>query len=234
MTREVLPERLDALPPDDPLALGSRRDLARINSLMGNARLIARLLEPEGPSPSTPLPSEGEGRRILEIGAGDGAFMLRVARRLGAGHAVLLDRQDAPSPATVAGFERLGWTVEAVREDVFDLLSRVDLQPFDAIVANLFLHHFEDDRLRWLLCLVAENTGLFVACEPERSAAGLLGCRLMPLIGCNEVTLHDARVSVRAGFRGREMSALWPSGGWELTERAARPFSHLFRAERRP
>jgi len=54
----------------------------------------------------------------------------------------------------------------------------------------------------------------------------------MGLMGCNAVTRHDARVSVRAGFRDDELSRLWPSGGWTLEERGAPPFSHLFVARR--
>jgi len=43
---------LDALPPDDPGAMASRRDLERINLLMGNADILARLLQ----SSSDPQP----------------------------------------------------------------------------------------------------------------------------------------------------------------------------------
>jgi hypothetical protein len=39
---------------------------------------------------------------------------------------------------------------------------------------------------------------------------------------------------VQAGFTGRELSALWPkSGQWELLERRAGLFSHLFIARRK-
>jgi hypothetical protein len=49
------------------------------------------------------------------------------------------------------------------------------------------------------------------------------------------VTRHDAVLSVRAGFAGRELSALWPSAdGWKLEERRAGLFSHLFVAHRAP
>jgi hypothetical protein len=35
-------------------------------------------------------------------------------------------------------------------------------------------------------------------------------------------------VSVRAGFAGKELSAAWPAGAWQLEERVAWPFTHLF------
>ncbi len=51
--------------------------------------------------------------------------------------------------------------------------------------------------------------------------------RLLPLIGCNRVTRHDAAVSVQAGFTGAELTALWPAG-WRITESAAGLFTHSF------
>jgi hypothetical protein len=220
--RRVEPEWLDELPTQDPRAQRSRRDLARVNALMANARLVGREL------PAT-------ARRIAEIGAGDGTFALRLARCLPsrAGSSVaLLDRQAITSPATCAAFARLGWEAEEVQADVFDWLRDPATRGFDAIVANLFLHHFECARLRELLALAARKAPLFVACEPRRSALALAGSRLLGFVGCNDVTRHDAVVSVRAGFRDGELAALWPAEGWHVSERGRGLFSHVFTARR--
>jgi hypothetical protein len=54
------------------------------------------------------------------------------------------------------------------------------------------------------------------------------------MLGCNAVTCHDATVSVRAGFSGRDLSVLWPpSADWELSESRAGLFSHLLVARRK-
>jgi hypothetical protein len=54
------------------------------------------------------------------------------------------------------------------------------------------------------------------------------------MIGCNSVTQHDAPISVRAGFSGDELSALWPDKqNWWLTEQRVGAFSHLFIARRK-
>jgi len=225
MLRSLEPEWLDTLPPDDPRAQHSRRDLRRINGLMGSAAFVARELVRGS--------ADGPPRTIAEIGAGDGTLMLRVARRLAAPsgqvRAILVDRQPAVSPRTLAALGALGWRAEATTADVFDWLAAPGGGPFDAIVANLFLHHFEAAPLAALLALAARRTRQFIACEPRRSRIALAGSHLLGLIGCNDVSRHDAVVSVRAGFHGRELSALWPvAGGWVLRERAYGPFGHAF------
>ena len=42
MCRVVEPELLDDLPPADPLAVGSRADLRRLNSIMGHDDVLSR------------------------------------------------------------------------------------------------------------------------------------------------------------------------------------------------
>jgi hypothetical protein len=201
--RVVEPEWLDELPAADPRAARSRRDLVRINALMGNARMVARALERSGAVES-----------IAEIGAGDGAFMRALLTRVGSRprEIHLVDKHAG------AGI---------VAMDVFDWLSTGP--QVDAIVANLFLHHFELPALARMLSLIAQRTRVFVACEPRRSSFALTGARLLGLVGCNDVSRHDAVVSVRAGFAGKEITALWPKGaGWSCEERACGLFSHLF------
>jgi hypothetical protein len=190
-------EWLDSLPASDPRAEHARRDLRRVNTLMGNARHIAAALRPHW----------REGMRIADLGAGDGSLMLAVQQRLpGEVNAIPVDKADGL--------------------DVLDYLR----QPgkLDAIVCNLFLHHLDADVLSDVLALAAERAPLFVACEPRRARIALQASRMLWVLGCNEVTRHDAVASVRAGFTGKELSAAWPPGDWELEERVAWPFTHLF------
>lgn len=176
--------------------------------------------------------------RILELGAGDGTLALRIARRLAAHwHEVeltLLDRQALTGDATGTAFARLGWTLRPLTVDVLEWARASTQQQlsgrWDLILANLFLHHFEEDGLRELFAAVAARCDVFIACEPRRSLPALAGTRLLPALGVSADTLHDATVSVRAGFRGHELSPLWPvsTTHWRLEERRAGPFSHLF------
>ncbi|MPZ54907.1 MAG: methyltransferase domain-containing protein [Rhizobiales bacterium] len=229
LTRRLEPELLDELPAHDPRARRARRDLARINSLFGLSRVMARLLEQHAQSKFP--------RTWLELGAGDGTFTLSVARRLAPRwpnvHVMLLDQQNIVSDETRRGFVALGWTVETITEDVFAFLSRAHTTPIDVITANLFIHHFPDERLAWLLERAAHLSNLFVACEPQRSRFAVRLTRLSWTIGCGEVFVHDAIVSLRAGFTGKELSGLWPrQDAWRLEENEHGLVTHCFAAVR--
>jgi hypothetical protein len=229
--RIVESEWLDHLAPLDPRARRSRRDLQRLNALMRNAPIVARAL--------SRVHHERMPGTVVELGAGDGAWMAQLAgtlrRRGGSVRAVLLDRQESVEPAALSRLAALGWRAEAITADAFDWLAHGGERDLDVVVVNLFLHHFERAALAALLALVARRARTFVACEPRRSALPLAMSRMVGLIGCNDVTRHDAVASVRAGFRGRELSALWPSrAGWHLEERSRGLFSHVFVAAREP
>jgi hypothetical protein len=232
MHRVVEPELLDDLPPADLRAVGSRADLRRLNFIMGHAGILSqasRLHLNQALVRARPL-------RVVELGAGDGTLMLRLAHRWSAlgvtAHVILLDRQSLVSTETRRAFTALRWSVESVATDVFTWLESMS-PAVDVMLANLFLHHFPDERLRALLQLAAARTNLFIACEPRRSPLALSAARWLGLMGCNAITRHDAVVSVRAGFADRELSALWPDHTeWESREHPAGWFSHCFIAKR--
>ena len=251
MKRIVEPEWLDELPPGDPRAAGSRRDLRRLNTWMRNHTIMTNALQTavNGQPP----------KQIIELGSGDGDFLLRVAQRLSSFgvpsrtspnnpnqpkpglrttgawdvlNVTLLDRQKVVTPQTLAAFASLGWRAEVVVADIFDWAQTPD--PADIVIINEVLHHFDDARLAGLFRAIAGRTRLFIAIEPRRAPWPLFCSRLLWAINCNSVTRHDATVSVHAGFVGEELSALWPDKrNWQLTEHRASWFSHLFIARRR-
>lgn len=230
LPRKVSPEILDALAIDDPRAQRSRRDLRRINRIMGSAHHVTCALRRVSAT-ATP-------KRLLEIGAGDGTFMARVATPLhGAWPPValtLLDQLDLVQSATVDTLRKNGWAVERIVADVMNWIMQPTSMHWDVVIANLFLHHFDDRRLRLLLQAVAARADCLIACEPRRKRLPLLASHLVGAIGSNQVTRADAVASVHAGFRGHELCALWPTdcGKWRLHEYAAGAFSHCFVAER--
>ncbi len=235
--RRLSPERLDHLAPADPQAIRSRADLRRINRLIGSVGLITQALQAH----AIRMPSGQDHRpqRIIELGAGDGSLMLRLAKKFvqqwpGA-HLTLLDRQNVISASTLDEFDRLGWTVDVLCRDVNEWIAASVRERWDMAIANLFVHHFDSPTISALFAVLGERSNLFMACEPRRSRLPLLASRLVFLAGANAVTREDAVLSVRAGFSGEELSALWPRSAsrWVLQEGPAGLFSHTFVAYRK-
>ena len=220
-------EWLDELPAADARAIRSRRDLRRINGIMGHVGFFERTFR-----------SRVNGRsplRIVEMGTGDGTLLLKLAQRLAPRwpgvEVTLLDLHPVVSAETTKALTALGWTARVEAADVFDWAARDE--SVDVVIANLFLHHFQNESLSRLFQGVARRTNIFASCEPWRGTMALAASHLLGLIGCNDVTRHDAVISVHAGFRDQEISQLWPShAGWKLDESKAGLFSHGFVASR--
>jgi hypothetical protein len=178
---------LDTLPPDDPGAIAGRRDLRRINAVMGNHRWIARRLGQWN----------GEGT-IVELGAGDGLLAAAVCRQDPSFETRYHAIDYAPRPA---GFPTKG-TWHAC--DIWCDEAAAILTQASAVLCSLVLHHFTDDELRRLGALF-HHTTLLLASEPCRRQLHLWQGRIIfPVI--HKVTRHDMMVSIRAGFRTTELA----------------------------
>jgi hypothetical protein len=228
--RRVEREMLDDLAADDPGAQRSRRDLRRLQRVMATLPVVNRALN-RGTSDFVP-------RTLLELGAGDGSLMLRLAQRRASRwpnvSVMLLDRLNLVAPETLDGLREVGWTPRVVVTDVFDWLAERENTRFDVIIANLFVHHFSSGELQRLLVEIAERTNMLFCCEPRRSALALAGSHLIGLVGAGPVTRRDAVSSVHAGFRAQELSSIWPDQqNWALSEYPAGLFSHCFLAVRK-
>ena len=230
LPRRVEREMLDSLAAEDPRSQRSRLDLRRIQRAMATLTIVQYALD-RGTSDFVP-------RTLLELGAGDGSLMLRLARRRAARwpdvSVMLLDRVNLIAPQTLDGMREVGWTPRVMVTDVFEWLAKRDEPRWDVVFANLFVHHFSSAALEKLLVGIAARTNVFLCCEPRRSVLALTGSHLIGLLGAGPVTRHDAVSSVHAGFRGRELSSLWPDQqNWAIHEYSAGLFSHIFLAVRR-
>lgn len=176
MHRFVRPELLDSLPHDDAEAARSRRDLRRINALMGNLRWIKRRL------------ARFRHGEVFELGSGDGRLLADLAR----GGAAATGLDFAPRPHALPAEAR--W----LQGDIFDTLPEAAAQEGSVIIANLFLHHLEDTQLEHLGAL-GRSAHAWCVVEPLRRWHSLCGgYALWPFV--NRVTRHDMMISVRAGF----------------------------------
>jgi len=184
--RCVRPEILDRLPHDSPAAHASRRDLRLINRLQGNPGWFRHALR-------------GHYRAheyVLELGAGTGELgqTLQSHRINIAG----LDLGHRPSqwPARSPWFET----------DVLKFRHWVD---YPIVIGNLFFHHFDRDQLATLGGHLNERARLIITSDPLRvSRTSTLFGLLCPLIRAHQVTRHDGRVSIAAGFRHDELPRL--------------------------
>jgi len=181
--RTCAPELLDALPHDHPDAVHSRRDLRLVNRFMMNPRWFRRTL------PGLLRP----GERVLEIGAGTGELCALLNRA-----GLRADGLDlCPSPA--------GWPASRAWHRA-DLTEFQGYSPYQAVVGNLIFHQFRDEELAALGATLRASARVIVASEPlRRRLSQRLMAAIAPLLGANHVTLHDARVSIAAGFIGDEL-----------------------------
>jgi hypothetical protein len=185
MQRILEPEILDSLPPDHPDALHNRRDLRLTNQITGNHRWFART-----------LPRVLQvGEPTLEIGAGTGELALALQRR-----GLRVDGLDLwPQPPT--------WPATAQ-------WHRADLRTFSgygrytAVIGNLIFHQFSESELSSLGEKLRRSARVILASEPaRRRISQFLFGTIGPALGANHVSLHDARVSIAAGFRADELPA---------------------------
>lgn len=195
MQRELKPELLDSLPPDHPDALHNRRDLRLTNRVLGNHHWFARTL-PDHLSPSG---------KVLEIGAGTGELGDHLAAR-----GILADGLDLwPAPANLPAERR--WHRA-------DLLTFTGYGDYPVILGNLIFHQFSDVQLGELGQKLQRSARVILASEPlRRRSSQMLFATVAPLFGANHVSLHDAHVSVAAGFRDDELPQLLglPQPGWD-------------------
>jgi len=187
--RVVVPEILDGLPHDDRDAIASRRDLRRVNMVMGNPRWILR---------KALAHADVARQGITEIGAGDGRLAMRLAAAFPETRVTAIDFAPAP-PGMLP--PNLDWR----QADLFD--GGADLPSGGLLAACLILHHFEAPALAMLGRHLLSRFDALAIVEPDRRRiVHHLGRLAWPII--NRVTRHDMHVSINAGFADGELASL--------------------------
>lgn len=183
MLRTHQPEWLDSLPPHHPDALHNRRDLRLTNRVMGNHRWFLRTLPP----------LSRHNQPVLELGAGTGELAATLAAS-----GLNLDGLDLwPQPDN--------WPASQTWH-TGDLRTFADYGRYSGVIGNLIFHQFTDGELAALGEKLRQTACLIVACEPARRRLSQILYRILgPLFGANRVSLHDAHVSIAAGFCGVEL-----------------------------
>jgi 2-polyprenyl-3-methyl-5-hydroxy-6-metoxy-1,4-benzoquinol methylase len=193
--RVVKPEILDSLDATDPTAIRSRQDLRMINWFMrGEAWILKQL---EGIENLT---------KVVEIGAGDGHLATKIKEKFPNVEVIAVDLLNRPEGVPL----EVEWlTGDVMLSDCFDADT--------VVIANLFIHHLDDEKLFQLGEKISSCRSIIMA-EPHRYwFSKLLGYFMFPVI--NHVTRHDMIVSIDAGFRFGEIAGLIDVD-WHWDERA--------------
>ncbi|MBV9611002.1 MAG: methyltransferase domain-containing protein [Acidobacteriaceae bacterium] len=193
-TRVLEPEMLDHLPAEE--ARPNLADLVRINRLFGGHAVIRKSL--------ARVATPGDRFTVLDIGAasGDTAELIRTlyprATVISLDYtAVNLER--APFPKVLA--------------NAFELPLRAG--SVDYVMSSLFLHHFTDAQVVALLRSFQKTARrAVIMCDLERHAIPYWFLRFTkPILGWNDITVHDGLISVRAAFRAPELLQLARQAG---------------------
>jgi hypothetical protein len=195
MKRVCEPEILDSLPFDHPDAVHNRRDLRLVNAFMRNRAWFRRVLPP--------LVRPGE--RVLELGAGTGEMGISLAKA-----GIVLDGLDLwPRPKA--------WPPTRQWHRA-DLTQYTGYDAYPVVIGNLIFHQFTDEVLAEVGAVLRRTCRVVVACEPQRrKLSQKMMAAVAPLLGANHVTLHDAHVSIAAGFLGNELPVAmgFDDGQWK-------------------
>jgi hypothetical protein len=144
--------------------------------------------------------------KVVEIGAGDGHLVNKIKKKFPSVEVIAVDLLDRPEGVPL----EVEWqTSDVMLTDCFDAGT--------VVIANLFIHHLDDEKLFQLGEKISSCRAIIMA-EPHRYwFSKLLGYFMFPLI--NHVTKHDMIVSIDAGFRFGEIAGLIDVD-WHWDERA--------------
>lgn len=193
-TRSIQPELLDHLPPEE--ARPNLADLVRINRKFGGHSVIRKTL--------AQVARDEQRFTLLDVGAASGDTARLIEELYPAASVINLDcnstnLETAPHPKLLA--------------NAFELPFRK--ASFDYVLCSLFLHHFSNDQVIGLLhsfYLLARRA--LLVCDLERHFLPYCFLRFTkPLLGWNDVTVHDGCISVRAGFHVHELQDLSQAAG---------------------
>lgn len=193
-TRIIKPELMDDAP--EAQVVPCLRDLVRINRWFGGHGVLLRMLG------SVARPADGF--TLLDVGAATGDTAAAIAGSFPGARVISLDR-DFLHVSKGRGNRICG--------DGFRLPVRSGAVDF--VFCSLFLHHFEDERVVEFLreaARVARRAVLISDLERRLAPYVFLPATRWLFRWC-DLTLHDGRISVAAGFRSGELLRLAKQAG---------------------
>jgi hypothetical protein len=165
---------------------------------MGNERWMLRKIDPIATKSAV---------TFIELGAGDGSFCRKLLKCFPDATIHAYDFQHRPNALPYA----VQWHSGDIRQASPPMKHEGQLS---ILLCSMFLHHFADDELAIFRPWIQACDHAFIV-EPWRNkSVALLGAGLHPF--CNELTRHDMRVSIEAGFCGSELAEhILPDRSWD-------------------
>lgn len=204
-TRSTEPEYLDSADCDPELARESYRFMEKVNRFFGGISNVRRFIEEEsrGRVSSSPI-------RILDIGSGSCDIPIALCRWAGSkGIPVHFTCLEISGPAIKMADEKIkasGETsIEILQEDVF---THQPSEPYDCAVASMCFHHFDDEKIIGIVNKLRPCVkGSLLINDLRRSPLASFGVKHLTAFSHDGVK-HDARLSVRRGFKVCELRRL--------------------------
>jgi hypothetical protein len=196
-------ELLDRPDCDPPLAEKSYRFMRFVNRIGGGTRVVRHFLEEE--MPKTPVQSPV---RILDLGSGTCDIPLAITRwAVKRGYPIEFTCIEHNTQGLELARQALGRsgcrTIELTAGDLFTYQPRHE---YDYAVGSMVLHHFSMQEISRLIThLRGFVRKAMLINDLQRCLFNYAVCRALTL-GSDPVVRHDALLSVRRGFRPRELS----------------------------
>lgn len=196
-------EFLDRPDADPRLVEQSYKFMRIVNRIGGGIRVVRTFLAQELSQ------SAGDTVTVLDIGAADCDLPLAVTRWAERrGHRIEFTCLDHDPKAVELAQRRMARchcrTVQTVQADIF---TYQPARPFDYAIGSMTFHHFTDEQIdqliRHLRGLVRKAV---LINDLHRSLLNYLVCLILALPLDREIR-HDALLSIRRGFKPRELAA---------------------------
>ena len=185
-------------------------ELDTINRLLGGYRVLLR-----GVKKLLPFATD-QPIRILDIGSGGGDSLANIYRRFHSRYKLELTGLDLKSDCIkYANKRHENCPIEFIESDYRDRIGRVEATTFDIMTASLFCHHLTDSDLIELFIWMSQKARIgFVINDLERHPLAYHSIRILTkLFSKSYLVKHDAPLSVRRGFKRKELKSLLERAG---------------------
>jgi 2-polyprenyl-3-methyl-5-hydroxy-6-metoxy-1,4-benzoquinol methylase len=203
--RATQPEFLDSQNCDPQLAYSSYRLMKWVNRFGGGTKAVANYLATEishnGDSPSV---------RILDIGSGTCDIPLAIVKwarnRSQNIEFTCLETNETALKIAGENIKRSGFgAIELKDESIFEFNCR---QQFDYAIGSMFFHHFRDEQILNLIKKLRSYVLKSILINDlRRNLMSYAYCRILAC-SFSKGLKHDVLLSIRKGFKSKELSHL--------------------------